>query len=141
MAKSASKIDWRDRALMIAPVYYGLCLTEEAYFSELKRQGIPEREWDDFILNWHSSATAHHFENRKEGKYMVIVCLGSTKGRTREQVYALLVHEAVHVWQQIKRLLGEDCPGVEQEAYSIQAIAQELMISYREQKKRKGGKK
>lgn len=136
-----AKMQWCDRALMVAPVHYGLCLSEEAYYAELKRLKIPEREWDDFLQSWHASATAHHFECREAGKYAVIVSLGPTNGRTREEIYGLLVHEAVHVWQQIKRLLGEDHPGVEQEAYSIQRIAQELMVSYREQKSRKGGKK
>lgn len=42
------------------------------------------------------------------------------------EVYGLLLHEAVHVWQKVKKLMGEKEPSSEFEAYSIQAIAQDL---------------
>lgn len=43
---------------------------------------------------------------------------------------ALLVHESVHVWQHIARLMGETNPSVEFEAYSIQQIVVDLMHSF-----------
>jgi hypothetical protein len=36
----------------------------------------------------------------------------------------------VHVWQQHCEDIGERNPGSEQEAYAVQAIAQELMAEY-----------
>jgi hypothetical protein len=48
-----------------------------------------------------------------------------------EQVYALLVHEAVHIWQDVKHRIGEDNPSSEFEAYAIQNISQELMLAYK----------
>ena len=39
----------------------------------------------------------------------------------------MLLHEAVHIWQIVKRRMGEREPSVEFEAYSIQAIAQDLL--------------
>jgi hypothetical protein len=48
-------------------------------------------------------------------------------------VAGLLVHEAVHVFQRYCEHIGERRPGAEQEAYGIQAIAQELMQSFAEQ--------
>lgn len=43
---------------------------------------------------------------------------------------ALLVHECVHVWQHITRLMGETNPSLEFEAYSIQQIVVDLLHSF-----------
>lgn len=42
------------------------------------------------------------------------------------ELYGLLVHEAVHIWQQYCDFYGETTPGREQEAYAVQAVFQEL---------------
>jgi hypothetical protein len=47
-----------------------------------------------------------------------------------EGVVALLVHEAVHLWQYIKEDIGEHNPSKEFEAYAIQNLTQELLQSY-----------
>ncbi|EJB8464308.1 hypothetical protein RGO85_003495 [Acinetobacter baumannii] len=60
-----------------------------------------------------------------DGAYAVVQ-LGDTSERNLIEVYGLLLHEAVHVWQKIKKLMGEREPSSEFEAYSIQAIAQDL---------------
>jgi hypothetical protein len=59
-----------------------------------------------------------------------VVALRVTDGRTAIEIAGLLVHEAVHVWQHYAESIGERNPGAEQEAYAIQAIAQELMAEY-----------
>ncbi len=61
-----------------------------------------------------------------------VVQLGDTSERNLIEVYGLLLHKAVHVWQKIKKLMGEREPSVEFEAYSIQAIAQDLFKMYEE---------
>ncbi|MGQ1216569.1 hypothetical protein ACT4Z6_18755 [Acinetobacter baumannii] len=66
-----------------------------------------------------------------DGAYAVVQ-LGDTSERNQIEVYGLLLHEAVHVWQKIKKLMGEREPSVEFEAYSIQAIAQDLFKMYEE---------
>lgn len=66
-----------------------------------------------------------------DGAY-VIVQIGDTADKDQIQVYGLLLHEAVHIWQIVKRRMGEREPSVEFEAYSIQAIAQELFKMYEE---------
>jgi len=43
----------------------------------------------------------------------------------------LLIHEAVHVWQNVRDLISEDRPSREFEAYSIQSIAQKLIDAYK----------
>lgn len=60
-----------------------------------------------------------------DGAY-AIVQIGDTADKDQIQVYGLLLHEAVHVWQIVKRRMGEREPSVEFEAYSIQAIAQDF---------------
>ncbi|MBJ9481174.1 hypothetical protein [Acinetobacter baumannii] len=46
------------------------------------------------------------------------------------QVHGLLLHEAVHIWQEAALVMGEENPSIEFEAYSIQAIAQDLFELY-----------
>lgn len=41
-----------------------------------------------------------------------------------------ILHESVHVWQAICKYMGEDNPGIEAEAYTIEYIAKELMLQY-----------
>ena len=49
------------------------------------------------------------------------------KGRWKSP---LLVHEAVHVWQQTRVYLGETAPSPEFEAYAIQNISGNLMQAF-----------
>ncbi|EXE24686.1 hypothetical protein K004_3842 [Acinetobacter baumannii 16553_8] len=72
-----------------------------------------------------------------EGAYAVVQ-LGDTSERNQIEVYGLLLHEAVHVWQKIKKLMGEREPSSEFEAYSIQAIAQDLFKMYEESEEKHG---
>lgn len=119
---------WLDRSLLVSPYHYALCTKEKDFQKELKRLKIPKSDWPEFISSDHANANVHYFEHSK----CCIVCLGSTKGFTKIQVYALLVHEAVHIWQAIRDDIGERCPASEQEAYAIQSISQQLFGAYNE---------
>lgn len=114
-----------DRTLIQMPIHFALCRDEKAFNKEMKRLKVPKEERPPFLVEG-SHATVHHFENQDDGR-ISIVCLGTTKGRTREQVYGLLVHEAVHIWQEVRKLINEKSPSSEFEAYAIQNIAQALM--------------
>ncbi|MDC4300842.1 hypothetical protein OHV29_18185 [Acinetobacter baumannii] len=72
-----------------------------------------------------------------DGAY-AIVQIGDTADKDQIQVYGLLLHEAVHVWQIVKRRMGEREPSVEFEAYSIQSIAQDLFEMYEESEVKHG---
>lgn len=72
-----------------------------------------------------------------DGHYAVVQ-LGDTSGREQIEVYGLLLHEAVHVWQRIRELMGEREPSTEFEAYSIQSIAQDLFEMYEASEVRHG---
>lgn len=73
-----------------------------------------------------------------DGAY-AIVQIGDTSDKDQIQVYGLLLHEAVHVWQIVKRRMGESEPSVEFEAYSIQAIAQDLFEMFEASEVKKHG--
>ncbi|WP_151829183.1 hypothetical protein [Acinetobacter nosocomialis] len=73
-----------------------------------------------------------------DGAY-AIVQIGDTADKGQIQVYGLLLHEAVHIWQIVKRRMGEREPSVEFEAYSIQAIAQDLFEMFEASEVKKHG--
>lgn len=126
-------IKWLNRSIITSPLHFALCLKAKDFQRELKRLNVPRDDWPNFILNEYSHATTHFLQRR--GKIIAIVCLGSTKGRTPVEINGLLVHEAVHIWQEIRENIGEARPSSEFEAYSIQAIAQSLMDAYRERRR------
>ena len=125
-----SKTDWRDRRIAAPGPFLALCLDEAAFHAALADCGITDRP--DFMGTTHADATTHHLNN-KDGSLACIVTLGPWADRKPVEVAGLLIHEAVHVWQFYCQRIGEHTPGVEQEAYGIQAIAQELMQSFVEQ--------
>lgn len=80
-------------------------------------------------------AGVHELEVGKSTRCFVVV--GDVSGLKRLEVITLLVHEAVHVWQATKAVLGEDEPSVEFEAYAIQNISHRLIDEYDRQRKAK----
>ncbi|EKU38132.1 MULTISPECIES: hypothetical protein [Acinetobacter] len=83
----------------------------------------------DMFLSVEGAAAQVDFYSN--GAYAVVQ-LGDTSERKLIEIYGLLLHEAVHVWQKVKKLMGEKEPSSEFEAYSIQAIAQDLFKMYEE---------
>lgn len=64
-----------------------------------------------------------------KGKTSIIVTLGAdaeADGRTRVEIAGLICHEATHIWQAVRAAMGEKHPSIEFEAYSVQAIFQDL---------------
>lgn len=141
MKKKPTPLQWLDRDLLTSPYCYALCLSEEAFHTELRRLKVPERHWPEFLKTTHAHATTNFFEKLDEAANCAIISMHPAKDKELEQVYALLVHEAVHIWQACKEVIGEDHPGKETEAYAIQRIAQSLMFSYKEQTAKKRKKK
>lgn len=132
MARKVS-VHWLDRNMMTGP-YFCLCLTESAFRAALKHLKLPESRWPEWIMLG-ADATTHHLE--MNGDEVHIVCMRPSSKKEKVQHYALLVHEAVHIWQAYRKSLGEDEPGSEHEAYSVQHLSQELMLSYEKQMRRK----
>jgi len=127
------KINWLDRALVVTPYCYCLCLSEEQFNREMVRLHIPQNVRPCFLEK--SPATVHFFEseNKDIHKYIAIVCLDAGQERSASQTASVLVHEAVHIWQETKKYLDEQFPSKEFEAYSIQTISQRLLESYEKQ--------
>jgi hypothetical protein len=132
----AMKALWLDRAIMTGP-YFCLCVSEKSFHAVLKYLNVPKADWPEFLTKG-SDATTHHLDSSQGEAH--VVCIKPSKKHDGVQTYALLVHEAVHIWQAYREEIGEDRPASEQEAYSIQHLAQELMFSYdKQRKKRKHG--
>lgn len=128
-----------DRALVVSPSYIALCLSEKKFRKEMRRLGVPKGRRPAFVT--HGSHATVHFLHDRHGKSIAMVCIGRTDGRTRIEVYGLLVHEAAHVWRAICEDIGERAPSAEFEAYSVQAIAQGLMAAYEKQRRKPKSRK
>lgn len=68
----------------------------------------------------------------KDGKTIVLVTVldGAERERTLLEMIGIVVHEAAHVWQEVRLAMGEHSPSIEFEAYSMQAITQELLAAF-----------
>lgn len=118
---------WLNRRIAAAGPYLTLCLSDKEFITALSHCGIKERV--DFVRGTRAHATTHVCTNQKS-ELVCIVTLRDWKGRDPVEVAGLLVHESVHVWQEYRKSIGETHPAAEQEAYGIQAIAQELMAEF-----------
>lgn len=120
-----------DRALVVSPVYYTLITSEKAYYKELERIQLPKDDFHKWI-NEKADATTHFFA--KGDKRIALVAIKFNKNYDDVQVYSLLTHEAIHLWQYIKSELSESNPSSEFEAYSVQAIVQQLLYKLKKSK-------
>ena len=127
------KAKWLDRVLEVNSGYFTLCTTEKKFARILKHLRIPKKDWPGFTNGWHCDATTHHFENREDFKVSSVVCLRLRNGVSYPQIAALIVHEAVHIWQKTRDDYGERSPSPEFEAYAIQNITQRLLEEYQRQ--------
>lgn len=121
------KVKWLDRRVACPGPFLALVMSQEEFDAALRHCKRPVGA--PYLKTSGSDATAHYFQNGK-GELVLIVALGDTTGRSGIEVAGLLVHEAVHAWQQHCESIGEHHPAAEQEAYGIQSIAQELMAEY-----------
>ena len=119
---------WCDRSLWQCRYHYGLCLSEKDFHREMKKMAIPVSSWPSW-LNDGADATTH-FLMHPDGAKAAIVCMPDCDHLTGVQKAALLVHEAVHIWQEHRVSVGEHKPGDEAEAYAVQSISQRLMEAY-----------
>jgi hypothetical protein len=121
------KINWLPRYISPPAPYLCLCLSEDEYLIAFKHMDVKPR--DEWIRTPQADATTHFLRNRK-GELCVVVCLAGYERRTPIEVTGLLIHEAVHIWQEWCAFYGETHPGSEQEAYAVQQLTQTLMEEF-----------
>lgn len=120
------KVKWLDRRISAPGPYLCLCLSEAEYLQAMKHCKVTPV--DTWIKTPQADATTHHL--RASAGLVAIVCLREHEKRSGVEIAGLLVHEAVHAWQEWCDYYGENPTAREQEAYAIQGIAQELMSEF-----------
>jgi len=98
--------------------------SKKKFQKELDRLGIDSSQYPPFISNSSASATTYFLFSGDDR--IAIICMRKGKWTPAQRV-SLLAHEVMHVWQDIKKDIGEDSPSEEFEAYAIQGIIQELL--------------
>lgn len=113
------KIKYFDLAMI--PMYFGFTTDGKAFELEMRRLGVENPP----LFVGKTPAATHSLLNKKTGKIISIVCLDLTRLKgDRNSLFALLVHEAVHVWQNALQAMGAETPHGEFEAYTIQYLSQ-----------------
>lgn len=125
------KPQWLDRNLIRSPYHPTLCTTPAGFAHVLKYLKVPQDQTPAFVTGGRN-ATVHYFESPQRN-LCAVACISPTAEAEPIQIAALLVHEAVHIWQAVREDLNERSPSSEFEAYAIQAISQELMYEYARQ--------
>lgn len=131
---ASRSLTWCARDAFLLPLCYTACFSEKAFQREMRRLRVPANAQPPFVMASANAST--HFFEKSDGSVAAIVCMDTGTDAEPIQVACLLVHEAVHIWQEAMRLIGEDKPSAEFEAYTIQTISQELMYLYAEGKNR-----
>lgn len=111
--------------------YIGLCLSEKAWRREMKRFGCPDEPFPE------AAGNCTTFSKDDKTSLIVTIHPEKAKGQPPIVVLGLLVHESVHVWQAIRDDMGERSPSIEFEAYTVQAIFQELMWAWEDRSKKR----
>ena len=123
-------------------VVYGLpatlCTTEAQFLREYKR--MTSHAWPG-PNKWcvPGLACVHALEKKTEPCPAMIVCIDVKPGANAMLSLSMLAHEATHIKQEFMKVIGEDAPSNEFEAYVIQNICQGLFDEF--QRQRAGKKK
>lgn len=116
---------WLGGTLIVGPKM-ALCLSEKEWLAKLAEIKCETTErW----VNPGAHATTHFFD-ASDGGTASVICLNAAGNWKGTHIAALLVHEAVHVWQAYRKHIGEQEPSAEFEAYAIQSLTQSLFDAY-----------
>ena len=105
------------------PIYVGFTINPAAFAKEMARLKVDRLP--PFTIG--GAPGTMHIVTKEGVMRTCIVCIKMRKGVTPGEVSGLLVHEAVHCFQQTKEAMGEDEPSCEFEAYTIGYYAQSFI--------------
>lgn len=122
--KKRDRVIWIDRGWQ--PVDIGFCPSKKAWDREIKRLNGTQ-PWPESADKGGYAILGH---NDVTGCSTILVCVGRGAERNALDVILTIVHEAVHVWQFVREVIGERSPGIEMEAYGIDGISRGLIDAY-----------
>ncbi|MDX5412786.1 MAG: hypothetical protein LPK02_07040 [Rhodobacterales bacterium] len=67
--------------------------------------------------------------NQETDEIVLIVSFGDLTSVSPVDIMGLVAHECMHMWQEVKRYIGEKAPGDEMEAYALQAMCCEILMA------------
>lgn len=108
--------------------YIGLVLTKKEYDDELARLA-PGKEFKPWVDDYGSNGRVTSLTN-KDGNRVCLVSLSTEVQKDARLAMSTICHESVHVWQEHCAHIGEDEPGLETEAYGVQAIYDQLVDAF-----------
>lgn len=103
------------------PHHYGFCPSEKAWHALGKAS---KRDLGCYPDNAAMTTLFQDTERKTR------TCIVTVADRTPQATVGLLVHEAMHVWRDIREGIGEERPSSEFEAYALQNIVEELITAY-----------
>ncbi len=113
-------------------IHIGIAFTEQSYLKECKRLKI------DNPPKFITKAAAIQPFYKDNGDLVMMICFDPFKEKIhRNQIAAILAHEAVHASDYVFQNIGEDKPGMETRAYLVQYILQQSLYSLDDFLKRK----
>lgn len=124
---SRVKPAWLSRSLTVGP-YLTLCTSEQEFERVLRHLKVPAKDRPAWMSDTAGGMTVELAAPK--GGHACVVCLREDAARSPLRTAAILVHEAVHVWQGHCSYIGEDKPSAEFEAYAIESISLALMQEY-----------
>lgn len=118
-----SGIYWRKIDFM--PYFYGFCPNEKIWHQEMKRFNMHE------AYPTSDGACTPFINEGAKGTTCSIITLNH-KPRTPIGVIALITHECMHAFQQMCKCVGENDASREFEAYAMQHMVADMVMSYEE---------
>lgn len=108
-----------DTTLVKAPVTLLLCTSETRYTKTLRKLDVPEYLQPPWLKPG-ADASFHQFTSGND--HIFLICVNVASIEDGVQLVGLVVHEVVHAWGEIQKLIGETDPSSEFSAYSIQSL-------------------